>query len=168
MLVFLKKDNQISINKINKIFNSEKILKEAIERFIIKGNNSEYYIATIIYGEVNDFVWATRDDIKDIVFLKKDMYSTAVHFWPITCQPKNRCLNYNPKYEKDRFCVQLKWYNLYDDIIENMNNKVMKKCSLIGWLHFWMEEVYFNKLIMWELEYKKNELLLVRFISMER
>ena len=80
MLVFLKKDNQISINKINKIFNSEKILKEAIERFIIKGNNSEYYIATIIYGEVNDFVWATRDDIKDIVFLKKDMYSTAVHF----------------------------------------------------------------------------------------
>ena len=121
-----KKDNQSNIDKINKSFNNEKILKEAVERFIIKGNNSEYYIAAIIYGEVDDFVWATRDDIKNIILSKKDIYSTAVHFGPITCQPKNRCLNYNPKYEKDRFCVQLKWYNLFDDILENMNNKVIK------------------------------------------
>lgn len=122
-----KKDNQFNIDKINKSFNNEKILKEAIDRFIIKGNNSDYYIAAIIYGEVDDFVWATREDIKNIILSKKDVYSTAVHFGPITCQPKNRCLNYNSKYEKDRFCVQIKWYNLFDDIIENMNNKVMEK-----------------------------------------
>lgn len=121
-----KKNNQANIDKINKAFNDEKILKEAIERFITKGNNSEYYIDAIIYGEVDDFVWATRDDIKNIILSKKQIYSTAVHFGPITCQPKNRCLNYNPKYEKDRFCVQLKWYNLFDDIIENMNNKILK------------------------------------------
>lgn len=122
-----KKDNQANIDKINKIFNNEEMLKEAINRFIIKGNNSDYYIDAIIYGEVEDFVWATRDDIKNIILSKKDIYSTGVHFGPITCQPKNRCLNYNPKYEKDRFCVQLKWYNLFDDIIENMNNKIIKK-----------------------------------------
>lgn len=121
-----KKYNQTNIDKINKAFNNEKMLNEVIERFIIKGNNSDYYIDALIYGEVNDFVRITKDDIKDIVLSKKDVYSTAVHFGPITCQPKNRCLNYNPKYEKDRFCVQLKWYNLFDDIIENKNNKVIK------------------------------------------
>ena len=63
---------------------------------------------------------------KEKILNEKDIYSTDVHFGPITCQSKNRCLNYNPKYEKDRFCVQLKWYNLFDDILENMNNKVNK------------------------------------------
>lgn len=121
-----KKNNQHNIDKINKAISNEKILKEAIERFVIKGNNSDYSIDAIICGEVNDFVWATREDIKNIILSKKDIYSTGVHFGPLTCQPKNRCLNYNPKYEKDRFCVQLKWYNLFDDIIENMNNKVIK------------------------------------------
>ena len=43
----------------------------------------------------------------------------------MTVQPKNRCLNYNTKYKKDRYCIQIKWYNLFDDIIENMNNKVI-------------------------------------------
>ena len=43
----------------------------------------------------------------------------------MVCQPKNRCLNYNTKYEKDRFCIQIKWYSIFDDIIENMNNRVM-------------------------------------------
>lgn len=122
-----KKNNQAGIDEINKVFNDENILKNAIERFITKGNNSDYYIDAIIYGEVNDFVWATRDDIKNIILSKKNIYSSAVHFGPITCQPKSRCLNYNPRYEKDRFCVQIKWYNLFDDIIENMNNKIMEK-----------------------------------------
>lgn len=121
-----KKYNQTNIDKVNRVFNKEKILNEVVERFITKGNNSDYYIDAIVYGEVYDFVWASKDDIRNIILSKKDIYSTAVHFGPIICQPKNRCLNYNPKYEKDRFYVQLKWYNLFDDIIENMNNKVMK------------------------------------------
>lgn len=119
-----KLDNQESIDKINSIFNNNDILKEAIDRFVIKGNNSNYYIDAIIYGEVNDFIWATREDIRNIILSKKDCYSTAVHFGPLTLQPKNRCLNYNSKYEKDRFCIQVKWYSIFDDILENMNNKI--------------------------------------------
>lgn len=118
-----KNDHQYDIDRINKVFNEEKILKEAINRFILKGNNSDYQIDAIIAGEIDDFLWATRDDIEKIILSKKNSYSTGVHFGPITCQPKNRCLNYNPKYEKDRFSVQLKWYSLYDDIIEMMNEK---------------------------------------------
>lgn len=123
-----KKNNQKKIDEINNAINTEEIIKAAINRFIIKGNNSDYYIDAIIYGEVNDFLWITRQDIIDIILSKKDVYSSAVHFGPITCQPKNRCLNHNPLYEKDRFCVQMKWYNIFDDIIENMNNRFIK-CS---------------------------------------
>lgn len=121
-----KKHHQYDIDQINCVFNQDKLLKRAITRFILKGNNSDYSIDAIITGEVNDFLWATSKDIERMILSKKDIYSTAVHFGSITCQPKNRCLNYNPKYEKDRFCVQLKWYNLQDEIIELMNEKCCK------------------------------------------
>lgn len=118
-----KQLNQDKIDKINEIFNDEKILKKAIERFVTKGINSNYHIDALIYGEVGDFLWVTKDDIVNIILSKKDKYSTAVHFGPLTCQPKARCLNYNPRYESDRFCIQIKWYSLFDDIMEYMYNK---------------------------------------------
>lgn len=68
-------------------------------------------------------VKATKEQIEEIILSKKDVYSTAVHFGALTCQPKNRCLNYNPLYEKDRFCVQIKWYSIFDNIIEYLSNK---------------------------------------------
>lgn len=118
-----KKDNQSKIDKINKVVNDEKIIKKAINRFVTKGKNTDYFISAIIYGEVNDFIWATKEQIEEIILSKKDVYSSAVHFGALTCQPKNRCLNYNPLYEKDGFCVQIKWYNIFDDIIEYLSNK---------------------------------------------
>ena len=122
-----KKENQSKIDKINERINQEKILEKAIERFIIKGKNSDYYIDAIICGEVDDFFWITKDNIIELILSKKDEYSSAVHFGPMTIQPKNRCLNYNPKYEKDRYCIQVKWYNFFDDIIEYMNNKIINQ-----------------------------------------
>ena len=38
-------------------------------------------------------------------------------------QPQNRCLNYNKKYENTRYNVQIKWYALFDDILENLYYK---------------------------------------------
>lgn len=118
---------QYDIDLINKVFNNEDLLKKAVNRFVIRGNNSSYDINALIYGEVDDFLFLTPDEIIDIVLSKKDIYSTAVHFGPLICQPKSRCLNYNPLYEKDRFCVQIKWYSLNDDIIEFMNNVVINR-----------------------------------------
>lgn len=120
-----KKNHQNEIDEINKEFNNPILLEKIVEKFITKGNNSKYHIDAIIYGEVNSFIWILKKDIKKIILSKKDIYSTAVHFGPLTCQPKNRCLNYNPIYEKDRFCVQIKWYNLFDDILEYKNNKLL-------------------------------------------
>jgi len=121
-----KKEHQDQIDKINTAFNNKKLLEKAIERFITKGKNSKYYIDAIIYGEVNDFIWATKEDIEQIMLSKKDEYSSAVHFSLMTCQPKNRCLNYNPLYEHDRYCIQIKWYNIFDDILEHMNKKCLQ------------------------------------------
>lgn len=122
-----KKSNQDKIDKINAVLNNENILRKAITRFVTKGKNSNYDISAIIYGEVEDFIWITKEDIFNVILLKKDDYSSAVHFGSLVCQPKNRCLNYNPRYEQDRFCIQIKWYSLFDDIIDNMNNKCIKR-----------------------------------------
>lgn len=119
-----KKFNQDKIDKINDVFNNTELVSKAIDRFVIKGTNSEYCIDALIYGEVDDFLWITKEDIKKIILSKRCVYSTAIHFGSLTCQPKNRCLNYNSKYEKDRFCIQIKWYSLFDDIIKSMNNNI--------------------------------------------
>ena len=89
------------------------------------------------YGKItnyNEYVYAwmnskkqKTDDIYSIILAKKDAYSSALHFGSLTYQVKNRCINRNPKYEGDRHIIQIKWYNISDDIIENMNNNVMKK-----------------------------------------
>ena len=124
-----KMENQIEIDNLNKVLNKPEILQKALKRFILKGNNSNFSIDALICGEINDYVWITKEDIIKIAMSKIENYSTAVHFGPLTCQPKNRCLNYNPKYEKDRYSIQIKWYNLFDDIIENMYLSNIEKKS---------------------------------------
>ena len=101
---------------INAEINNKDLLIKVIDRFILKGNISDKSIDAILFGVNDDFVW-----------IKKEVYFSAVHFGPLTIQPLDRCLNYNPKYDKRRFCVQVKWYNLADDIIEFMNNRYMVK-----------------------------------------
>ncbi len=118
-----KKNHQNEIEVINKSFNKERLVQKALERFVLRGNNSNYRIDALIYGEPNDFLWITRNDIYKIVSSRKNQDSTAIHFGQLIVQPKTRCLNYNSKYEKDRYCVQVKWYSLFDDIIEYLQNK---------------------------------------------
>lgn len=57
-----------------------------------------------------------RKDIYKIMLSQKEIDSSAVHFGPLIIQPKTKCLNYNTKYEKGGFSVQIKWHDLYDDI----------------------------------------------------
>ena len=84
------------------------------------GRNDTYMVDAIIYGVVNDFMWITKEEIKSIVLRQNNIVSSAVHFGPLFVQPLARCLNYNPIYEYGRYCVQIKWYNLADDIIKVM------------------------------------------------
>lgn len=131
-----KKNNQEKIDMINTFLNKEDFLLKATDRFVLKGNISNKRIDAILFGVDNDFVWIKKEDIIKVILSKKDAYSSAVHFGPLIIQPLDRCLNYNPKYEKRRFCVQVKWYNLVDDIIEFMNNRYMVKSGYIDEPHY--------------------------------
>ena len=110
------------INEINTFLNQEDILNKAINRFVIKGRNSIYCIDAIVLGTPSDFLWIKTNDIYKVLKCHKGNYSTGIHFSNLFYQPMSRCINKNPKYEKKRFISQIKWYSLFDDIIEVMNN----------------------------------------------
>lgn len=63
------------------------------------------------------------DGKEKLVSIKKGI-KNSIHFSSLTYQPLDRCLNNNPLYERRRFIIQIKWYNLCDDIIECMNDNV--------------------------------------------
>ena len=69
---------------------------------------------------IDDFIWITREEIKYIIRKHLSDNVGALHISCLTIQPKARNLNYNTKHESGRRHVQLKWYNLSDQIIEVM------------------------------------------------
>ena len=56
-------NNQTNIDLLNLRLNNKNMIIKALERFVIKGKNSEFCVDAIIHGEVNDFVWIAREDI---------------------------------------------------------------------------------------------------------
>ena len=113
------------IKIINKEFS--KLDREKItDRFILCGNNSNYRVDGIIYGTPNDFLWLNKDDVIKIIKKRNNNNSNTVHIGPLYIQPFNRCINNNKKYIWCRDYIQIKWYSLYDDIIEYKNEIVMK------------------------------------------
>ena len=127
-----KKTHQKEIDLLNKTINKEKVIEKAIERFVIMGTNSKYSIDAICYGEANNYLWITKKDIIKILKYKMNEYSTGVHFSSLFCQPQTRNIICNPLYEKKRFCVQIKWYSLFDDIILNMYLKTILIAANMG------------------------------------
>lgn len=122
-----KKQHQEEIDQINQAINNPDLIKKAIDRFVIQGKNDSHKIDMIVYGFIHDFVWLKKEDIYKVILSKINDYSTSVHFGSLTCQSLDRCLNKNPTQEKRRYCVQLKWYNIYDEIIEHLNNEALKR-----------------------------------------
>ncbi len=122
-----KLNHQDKIDEINYYFNNEQFIIKCINRFIITGVNSAYPISALIYGEPNDYIFILPKEIQEMIVKKKDMKSTGIHIGSLQVQPKNRCLNNNPKYEKDRYCIQIKWYNLFDNYIEYKYNQKVDK-----------------------------------------
>lgn len=117
-----KELNQDKIDQINVLFNTEEIVKKCIDRFILQGNNSKHKIDGLIYGIKNDFLFLTAKEIEEIIMSKISLYSTGIHFSRLFCQPMTRNLNNNSFYECKRHVVQIKWYSLFDDIIEYKNS----------------------------------------------
>lgn len=114
-----KATHQEDINEMNDIFKSKRLIDKCIDRFVLRGRTrSDKQIDALIYGKVNDFFYITKYDIKRIIKNNLDFNTTGLHIGPLYIQPQSRNLNYNPKYEKCRYCVQIKWFNLFDYIMK--------------------------------------------------
>lgn len=122
-----KEKHSSSIVDINKFFNNEENMEKISNRFIFKGLASENSLVDIIlWGTPNDFLWVSRDET--IKYLKRtvNILSTGVHFGRLSVQPANRCLNRNPKHERYRKKVEIKWYNIFDSIMMIMHERTKK------------------------------------------
>lgn len=115
-----RENHSKEIAEINEVFNDEKYINAFVNRFILQGTKSEYEVDAIIYGVVEDFIWITKEEVYYIMrkHLKDEVAS--LHISILTLQPMSRNLNYNPRYEVCRNLVQVKWYNISDDIIKVM------------------------------------------------
>mgnify|MGYP003300386832 CR=1 FL=1 len=119
-----KENNKESIELINKTLNDSKIIQEVVNRFIIQGTqNHSKKIDLLIYGTPNDFFFITPEEIYSYIKSKQNIESSAIHFSCLTLQPLSRVLNYNEKLEYMRHWIQIKWYNLEDNIFEILNER---------------------------------------------
>ena len=59
------------------------------------------------------------------------MQSSSIHFSNLTYQTQSRVLDYDLNKEYMRHWIQIKWYNLEDNIIEILNNRCINNKKLI-------------------------------------
>ena len=122
--------NKRKIKKINKSFSTIDVEK-IVDRFILCGNNSKFRTEGIIYGIPNDFLWINKKDIIKVIKDSINKESKSVHIGSLFIQPLNRCINNNKKYIWCRDYIQVKWYSLFDDIIINKNNNLIKRNIMV-------------------------------------
>ena len=118
-----KVDNQYKIDEINKYISNEDFVIKAIDRFILKGNNCDYRVTGLIYGTPENYMFLTSNQIIKLLLDNKDQYSTGVHISSLFIQPQARNLVYNPKFEKERHKIQVKWFNIFDDLMKQEMKK---------------------------------------------
>ena len=118
-----KKYYQNEIDDFNSAINKTKIIIEMIDRFIIRGRNSEYDIDALICGRINDYVWIKKDDIYDLILSKRCNLYTSPHIACLTIGPKKRNLNHDSKNAKERYIVCIRWNNIRDSIEQFKDNQ---------------------------------------------
>lgn len=92
-----------------------------VDRFIIRGRNSDYDIDALVCGTVDNYVWIMKYDLYDLVLSKRCLDFTSPHIACMTLGPKKRNLDGNSKNTKERYIVCTRWNFLWDDIINFRN-----------------------------------------------
>ena len=93
------------IRKVNKYFmKHEDLLIKLINRFVIGSTD------ILIHGTVDNFTYITKDEIIKLLLSLKKEPSSTIHFSRLIFASKGR------NNDIDKFIVQIKWYNLADDI----------------------------------------------------
>lgn len=118
-----KKLYQDEINVFNESINKTRIIVDMIDRFIIRGRNSDYDIDALICGTIDDYVWLTKHDIYDLVLSRRCFDFTSPHIACMTIGPKKRNLERISKNVKDRYIVCIRWNFIKENIVEFKNKR---------------------------------------------
>lgn len=114
---------QTEIDEFNQNINKTRIIIDMVDRFIIRGRNSDYDIDALICGTVDDYIWILKHDIYDLVLSKRCTDFTSPHISCMTIGPKKRNLEHNSKNAKERYIVCIRWNFLRENIQNFKNDK---------------------------------------------
>lgn len=112
---------QDDLNIFNSYVNKTRIIIDMVDRFIVRGRNSEYDIDCLICGTIDNYVWISKYDLYDLVLSKKCLHFTSPHVACMTLGPQKRCIISKGNL-KDRYLVAVRWNFLREDIISFKNN----------------------------------------------
>lgn len=119
-----KKYFQNEIDIFNKSINKTRIIIDMIDRFIIRGNNSDYDIDAFVSGKIDDYVWIMKYDLYDLILSKRSNDFTSPHIACMTIGPKKRNITRDSGNARDRYMVCVRWNFIRESIIEFKNNKL--------------------------------------------
>lgn len=117
-----KKLYQKEIDIFNKSINKTRIIIDMVDRFIVRGRNSDYDIDALVCGTIHDYVWIMKHDIYDLILSKRCDCFTSPHVACMTIGPKKRNLDGNSKNAKERYIVCIRWNFIKESIIEFKNS----------------------------------------------
>jgi len=112
-----KKKHQEEIDIFNKSINKTRIIIDMVDRFIVRGRNSNYDIDALVCGTIDDYIWIMKHEIYDLVLAKRCLELTSPHIACMTIGPKKRNLNGNSNNIKDRYIVCIRWNFIKEDIL---------------------------------------------------
>ena len=115
---------QSEIDIFNSYINKTRIIIDMIDRFIVRGKNSDYDIDVLVSGRIDDYVWIKKYDLYDLILSLRDSNHTSPHIACMTIGPKKRNLNRDSKNSKERFQVCIRW-NFIRESIEVFNGSRM-------------------------------------------
>ena len=109
---------QDDIDLFNRAINKTRIIVDMIDRFVIRGRNSDYDIDALVCGTVNDYVWIKKYDLYDLILSKRCMQFASPHIACLTIGPKKRILGGTSNNYRDRYIVCARWDYIKEDIIK--------------------------------------------------
>lgn len=113
---------QNEINDFNKYINKTKIIVDMIDRFLIRGKNSDYDIDALVCGTIKDYNWIMKYNLYDLILSHRCLDYTSPHIACMTIGPKKRNLDGNSKYSKEKYLVLIRW-NYIKELVKNYQNK---------------------------------------------
>lgn len=112
---------QCEIDKFNNYINKTKIIVDMVDRFLVRGRNSEYDIDALVCGTINDYVWILKYDLYDLILSNKRTNLTSPHAACMTIGPRKRDIDRVSKNKEDRYIVCVRWNYIRENIIEYKN-----------------------------------------------